>query len=61
MIPIFESTALFAPLSLGLAWLGAVAVAGTVAVVGLVAWAGRRPSRLRAVVTPLPRRLRAAA
>ena len=61
MIPLFESAALFAPLSPVLAWLGAVAAAGTVAVVGLVALADRRTSRPRPAVTRLPRRLPEAA
>lgn len=52
---------MLASLSLWLAWLGAVAVAGTVTVVWLVALADRRPSRPRAVVTRLPRRLSEAA
>ena len=61
MIPLFESTTLFASLSSGLVWLGAVTLAGTVAVVGLVALADRHPSRPSAAVTPLPRRLPPAA
>jgi hypothetical protein len=61
MIPLFEPAALYEPIALGLAWLGATAVAGTVVVVGLVAKANQRPSRPRAVVAPLRRRLREAA
>jgi hypothetical protein len=45
----------------GLAWLGAFATAGMLAVVMLVALAGRRVPRPRALVVPMPRRLPKAA
>jgi hypothetical protein len=61
MIPIVESAALFAPVATGLAWLGGVATAGMLAVVLLVARAGRRGTRPRALVLPMPRRLPKAA
>ena len=61
MIPFFEPTALYEPIALALAWLGAAAVAGAAVVVGLVAKANQRPSRPRAVVSPLPRRFPEAA
>ena len=61
MIPLFEPAALYEPIALGLAWLGAAAVVGTVVVVGLVAKANQRPARPRAVVSRLPRRLPEAA
>jgi hypothetical protein len=61
MIPLFEPTALYEPIALGLALLGTAAVAGTVVVVGLVAKANQRPSRPRAVLLPLRRRLAKAA
>jgi hypothetical protein len=37
MIPLFEPAAPYASIAVGLAWLGAAAVVGTVVVVGLVA------------------------
>jgi hypothetical protein len=61
MIPLVEPTALYEPLAVGLAWLGAAAVAGMIVVVGLVAKTSQRPSRPRAVVLPLSRRLPKAA
>ena len=61
MIPIVEPAALFASVTTGLAWLGAVATLGTLTVVLLVARAGGRAPRPRAVVLPMPRRLPKAA
>jgi len=61
MIPIVEPAALYAPVTVGLAWLGVLATAGTVAIAAMVAWAARPSPRLRATIVALPRRLSRAA
>ena len=61
MIPIVEPAALFAPVTVGIAWVGMLAMAGSLVVVGLVARATRRAPRPRAAVVAMPRRFSKAA
>jgi hypothetical protein len=62
MLPVVEPLAgLSAPVALGLAWLGAVAVAGATVLLARLAAADRRPSRPRAAFGSLAPRLARAA
>jgi hypothetical protein len=61
MIPIVEPVALYAPVAVGLAWLGMLATAGALVVVALVARATRRTPRVGATVVAMPRRFSKAA
>ena len=61
MIPIVEPAALYAPVTVGIAWLGMLALAGSLAVAGIVARASRRTPPARATVITMPRRFPEAA
>ena len=61
MIPIVEPAALYAPVTVGIAWLGMLALAGSLAVAAIVARANRRTPRALTTVITMPRRFSKAA